>query len=61
MMKKVALFVFALGMGGSIAHARLPSCNWNCVVEYKYCVLDAIESVNCEAERDECLGQCNSN
>lgn len=56
MMKKVALFVFALGMGSSIAYARLPDCQWNCYLDYRYCINHG--GTNCVVDRDECYAAC---
>lgn len=56
MMKKMALFLFALGMGTSVAYARLPDCEWNCYLKYRACVQTS--STTCQAQRDICDGNC---
>ena len=61
MLKKVALFVFALGMGSSIAYARLPDCQWNCYLDYKACVNSGGGTTACAAERNECYNACDYN
>ncbi|MBJ7310212.1 hypothetical protein ACFOLJ_07455 [Rugamonas sp. CCM 8940] len=60
---KLALFVFALGLGGASAYAASPlnECYWNCNEAYRACVgkLETPEpNERCEELRWNCYGGC---
>ncbi|MCG2583071.1 hypothetical protein [Massilia sp. TS11] len=58
MNKKLALLLFALGLGASSAYARLPDCEWNCYLEWKSC--KAFGGTDCDATRAECDAACSA-
>ncbi len=52
---KLTMFMFALGLGSSMAYAKPPLsayCNWYCINEYNQCNAE-------QRPRDECLGVIN--
>jgi hypothetical protein len=60
MKMKLALFMFAIGLGSSCAYAASgprPGCIAQCTAEYKRCILS--QSVEeCRVERLDCNQQC---
>lgn len=60
MKKKVALFLFALGMGTSFAFAG-PSysyCKAKCASEYKACLASGTPKAECDSDRQTCIPDC---
>ncbi|SFM71024.1 hypothetical protein [Rugamonas rubra] len=56
MKTKLALFLFALGLGSSMAVASTP-CTYQCDVQYRSC-LQYSSAAECRALRLECYGEC---
>lgn len=58
MKKKIALFLFALGLGSSAAYAypSVAQCRAQCDYDYRACV--AAGNSGCIGERSACWGDC---
>ncbi len=54
---KAALFLFALGLGGSLAHAR-PTCQEQCRLDYKACLAKHPGSLECKDDWIDCRHDC---
>jgi hypothetical protein len=54
---KISLFLFALGLGGSMAVASTP-CTYQCDQQYRACLSYSTPAA-CKAMRLECYGECN--
>ncbi len=64
MKTKITLFLFALGLGSSIAYA-LPmggsGCSAECLKEYKSCIAKPGSSTAaCTKEKNACITLCNA-
>lgn len=57
MKKPIALFLFALGLGGSLAHAR-PSCQSLCELKYQACMAKHPGSLECKDDLHDCRHDC---
>jgi len=65
MKNKLALFLFALGLGSSLSYA-MPSggygCNSLCMKEYNACIAKTGNNkAACTLEKNACLASCNTN
>ncbi|MEN9867152.1 MAG: hypothetical protein RL748_2742 [Pseudomonadota bacterium] len=61
MTKKLALFLFALGMGATSATVVASDayyCIKACTYEYQDCLYNGGTSTQCTAERNVCVNQC---
>jgi hypothetical protein len=59
MKMKLALFMFAIGLGSSYAYATPPSgCVRQCYAVYDRCVLTQDQYV-CQDQKDDCVNKCN--
>lgn len=54
---KAALFMFALGLGGSLAQA-MPSCDVRCQARYDTCMRATPDVLACKDEQRQCRKDC---
>ncbi|MBJ7310214.1 hypothetical protein ACFOLJ_07445 [Rugamonas sp. CCM 8940] len=54
---KLSLFLFALGLGGSLAHA-VPSCEVRCEARYNTCMKRNPDVLACRDEQLQCRHDC---
>ncbi|MDD5442618.1 MAG: hypothetical protein PHH99_04230 [Pseudomonas fluorescens] len=54
---KAALFLFALGLGGSLAQA-MPSCDVRCEARYNTCMRNNPDVLVCRDEQIQCRHDC---
>lgn len=57
MNKKIAVLLFAIGLGASAAHAA-DSCGWSCLREYQACIKSGAAEIDCLDERLDCTSRC---
>jgi hypothetical protein len=57
MNKKLALLLFAIGIGATTAQAA-DSCGWTCLRNYQACVKSGADQLDCELARLDCLDAC---
>ncbi len=55
---KLALFMFTLGLGGSMAHAYPPSCEVRCEARYNTCMRNRPDVALCRDEQGQCRHDC---
>jgi hypothetical protein len=61
MKMKLALFMFAIGLGSSFAYAAessTNSCQGWCAIGYRNCIKNGGDPVECAADRDACFEDC---
>ncbi|WP_296952155.1 hypothetical protein [uncultured Massilia sp.] len=58
MNRKIALLMFAIGVGAASAPALAASCQGLCAAAYRSCISWGGDPATCEAEREECFAQC---
>jgi hypothetical protein len=60
MKMKLALFMFAIGLGSSFAYAAestTNSCQGYCAIAYRYCLTYG-DPAECAADRNACFQDC---
>jgi len=57
MNKKLALLLFAIGVGVTSAQAA-DSCGWTCLRTYQACVKAGTPTLDCELDREDCYARC---
>jgi hypothetical protein len=57
MNKKLALLLFAIGVGVTSAQAA-DSCGWSCLRTYQACVKAGTPELDCALDRMDCTARC---
>ena len=58
MNRKIALLMFAIGVGAASAPALAASCQGLCAAAYRNCISWGVDAATCTAEREECFEMC---
>jgi hypothetical protein len=58
MNKKLAVLLFAIGIGATSTQALADSCGWTCLRAYQACIKAGTPSLDCELDRLDCYDRC---
>ncbi len=58
MNQKLALLMFAIGLGAASAPALAASCQSYCVAAYRSCLAAGVDIATCSEENDACFANC---
>ena len=62
MSKKIAVFLFAIGLGSTASVSAfqqdLGKCSWTCLRNYQACVANGYDEGQCEMDRLNCMNIC---